>query len=96
MPERWFGLRGSEHKLLFEIEDDGQGDDVESHAGNGFLNMTDRIAALGEPSPWSPSLGRGAHDPRYFRSSSRARADRALLLGLRSGLSRAGYWGGAQ
>ena len=54
-------LRGSEHKLFFEIEDDGHGCDVEfaRRSGNGFTNMTDRIAALGGTLTVESVLDRG-------------------------------------
>ena len=54
-------LRGSEHELLFEIEDDGRGCDVESarHSGNGFTNMNDRIGASGGILTVESVLGRG-------------------------------------
>ncbi len=47
--------------LCFEVTDDGPGFDVQlATAGHGFVNMSDRLGAIGGKVTWESSPGRGA------------------------------------
>ncbi len=48
--------------LLFSVDDDGPGFDVEkAQKGHGFMNMSDRLGAIGGTVRWDAEPGRGAH-----------------------------------
>ena len=53
-------LREDSGGLLFEVADDGPGFDVESRGrGHGFMNMSDRLGAIGGRVRWESAPGEG-------------------------------------
>ena len=54
-------VREDEHALLFEVRDDGAGFDLATgaHHGHGFVNMSDRVGAIGGSISVESSPGRG-------------------------------------
>ena len=72
-------MREDEGALLFEVADDGAGFDLASGAqhGHGFVNMSDRVGAIGGTIAVESAPGAGHHDPRAgSRSSNRPTIDR--------------------
>ena len=59
-------LREDEGALLFEVADDGAGFDLGSSArtGHGFVNMSDRVGAIGGTSRVESAPGQGHQDLR--------------------------------
>jgi signal transduction histidine kinase len=54
-------LREESGGLLFSVSDDGPGLDVEvAERGHGFVNMADRLGAIGGTVRWQSAPGRGA------------------------------------
>ncbi|MDQ3980139.1 MAG: histidine kinase [Actinomycetota bacterium] len=54
-------VREEEHGLLFEVIDDGPGFDVEAKGhGHGFVNMSDRVGAIGGRVRWESVVGEGS------------------------------------
>ncbi|MGI8662690.1 MAG: histidine kinase [Acidimicrobiales bacterium] len=54
-------LRQSEGGLIFEVVDDGPGYDAEvARRGHGFVNMSDRIGAIGGTVRWDSTPGQGS------------------------------------
>ncbi|MGD0686150.1 MAG: ATP-binding protein, partial [Streptosporangiaceae bacterium] len=48
--------------LLFSVRDDGPGFDPErARKGHGFVNMADRLGAIGGTVRWQSESGHGAH-----------------------------------
>ena len=61
--------------LLFSVSDDGPGfDAAQARGGHGFVNMSDRLGAIGGTVRWESRPGHGATvqriDPAHLRSSS--------------------------
>ncbi|MGI8710521.1 MAG: histidine kinase [Acidimicrobiales bacterium] len=51
----------AEHRLHFEVRDDGPGFDVTAAtAGHGYVNMSDRLGAIGGEVSWTSAPGEGA------------------------------------
>ncbi len=54
-------LREESGGLLFAVSDDGPGFDIETaRRGHGFMNMTDRLGAIGGTVRWDSEPGRGS------------------------------------
>jgi signal transduction histidine kinase len=57
----WVRVWGEAGKLCFEVRDDGPGFDVAAAtAGHGFVNMSDRLGAIGGEVVWTSTPGEGA------------------------------------
>ena len=56
------GLRVAEHhgRLVFSVADDGNGFDTEGPVGHGFVNMRDRLGAIGGQLTVTSTVGAGA------------------------------------
>ena len=51
----------AESRLLFRVRDDGPGfDPAHATAGHGFVNMSDRLGAIGGEVTWESEPGQGA------------------------------------
>ena len=54
-------VEATDGQLRFEVADDGPGFDIATAtAGHGFVNMSDRLGAIGGTVTWSSELGQGA------------------------------------
>ena len=84
--EAMVSVREDEGALLFEVADDGAGFDLATgaHHGHGFVNMSDRVGAIGgtievESAPGAGTTISGRHPARRLaqRDVARPAADRA-------------------
>ena len=67
-------VREDEGALLFDVADDGAGFDLATgaHHGHGFVNMSDRVGAIGGTHRGRVGPGHGHHDLRPRSRSSGA------------------------
>jgi signal transduction histidine kinase len=55
-------LRESDGAVQFTVNDDGPGfDEARVTAGHGYVNMSDRLGAIGGSVEWRSAPGEGAH-----------------------------------
>ena len=80
-------VREDEGALLFEVRDDGAGFDLATgaHAGHGFVNMGDRVGAIGGTLPVesAPGQGTAASRGRIPLAPARATRERSVPVGRR-------------
>ena len=64
------GARDRRRGCAFSVTDDGPGFDVAAAtAGHGYVNMSDRLGAIGGTVEWTLRSGRGRHDHRHHPTS---------------------------